>query len=128
VTLRSSQEVYTALLEREGRERRLFAKTISRPPTCDLCHDIHFIYVFDSAGEVLRFEPIQLTKYGNKLWDDRDIAKMRGRVIGRYIFDSYAFDPEVDAVSSATITSSIIIDAVFREENLLQELREKGLI
>jgi peroxiredoxin len=128
VTLRNSQEVYTALLEREGREHRLFAKAISRPPTCDLCHDIHFIYLFDPAGEVLRFEPIQLTKYGNKPWDDKDIAMMRGRVIGRYIFDSYEFDPEVDAVSSATITSSIVIDAVFREENLLQELREKGLI
>jgi peroxiredoxin len=128
VTLRSSQEVYTALIESEGAERRLFAKSISRPPTCDLCHDIHFIYVFDSAGEVLRFEPIHLTKYGNKPWDDKDIAKMRERLIGRYVFDSHGFDPEVDAVSSATITSAIIIDAVFREENLLQELREKGLI
>jgi hypothetical protein len=52
---------------------------------------------------------------------------MREHLIGRYVFDSYGFDPEVDAVSSATITSAIIIDAVFREENLLQELREKGL-
>ncbi|MEJ2232489.1 MAG: redoxin domain-containing protein [Syntrophobacterales bacterium] len=127
VTLRSSQEVYTALIESEGAERRLFAKSISRPPTCDLCHDIHFIYVFDSAGEVLRFEPIHLTKYGNKPWDDKDIAKMRERLIGRYVFDSSGFDPEVDAVSSATITSAIIIDAVFREANLLQELRAKGL-
>lgn len=128
VALKSSQEVYTGLIEKQGIVRRLFARAISRPPTCDLCHDIHFIYVFDSAGEVLRFEPIQLTKYGNKPWDDEDIAEMRERLIGRHVFDPYGFDPEVDAVSSATITSSIIIDAVFRGDDLLQELREKGLI
>jgi hypothetical protein len=53
---------------------------------------------------------------------------MRERILGRYIAKPYLFNPEVDAVSSATITSAIIIDAVFRGEKLLEELRDKGLI
>jgi hypothetical protein len=128
VSLKGGEEVFTAVISKGERSRRVFAKVISRPPTCDLCHDIHFIYVFDSSGEVLRFEPIQLTKYGNKPWDENDVAKMRGKVLGRYIFKPYVFDPEVDAVSSATITSSIIIHVIFEGEILLEELREKGLI
>ena len=128
VSLKGGEEVYTAVIRNGERSRRVFAKAISRPPTCDVCHDIHFIYVFDSSGEVLRFEPIQLTKYGNKPWDENDVAKMREKVLGRYIFKPYVFDPEVDAVSSATITSSIIIHVIFEGEILLEELREKGLI
>lgn len=128
VTLKNAGEIYIGLIEHEGTSIRLFARVTSRPATCDLCHDIHFIYVFDSSGEVLRFEPIQLTKGGNKTWNEADLAKMRERVLGRYIFTPYSFNPEVDAVSSATITSAIIIDAIFRGEDLLQELREKGLI
>lgn len=128
VNLKSVDSLYTCIVEHEGKSRRFFARAISRPPTCDLCHDVHFIYVFDSSGEVLKFEPIQLTKYGNKPWDKSDVAKMRERILGRYIAKPYLFNPEVDAVSSATITSAIIIDAVFRGEKLLEELRDKGLI
>lgn len=128
VSLKGGEKVYTAVIRKGERSRRIFAKVTSRPPTCDVCHDIHFIYVFDSSGKVLRFEPIQLTKYGNKPWDENDLAKMRERVLGRYISKPYVFDPEVDAVSSATITSSIIIHVIFEGEVLLEELREKGLI
>lgn len=127
VSLKGGEEVYTAVIRKGETARRVFAEVTSRPPTCDVCHDIHFIYVFDSSGEVLRFEPIQLTKYGNEPWDENDLAKMRERVLGRYIFKPYVFDPEVDAVSSATITSSIIIHVIFKGEILLEELREKGL-
>jgi hypothetical protein len=114
VSLKGGEEVYTAVIRKGETARRVFAEVTSRPPTCDVCHDIHFIYVFDSSGEVLRFEPIQLTKYGNEPWDENDLAKMRERVLGRYIFKPYVFDPEVDAVSSATITSSIIIHVIFK--------------
>ena len=128
LNLKSSTVVYTALVGREGVYRRFFARVTSRPPTCDVCHDIHFIYIFDSSGEVVRFEPLQLTKYGNKLWNKADIAKMRARVLGRHISQPYTFDPKVDAVSSATITSAVIIDAIFKGKSLLKELEEKGLI
>ena len=127
INLKSADSIYTCIVEHQGKSRRLFARAISRPPTCDLCHDVHFIYVFDSSGEVLKFEPIQLTKWGNKPWDESDVAKMRERILGRYIAQPYLFNPEVDAVSSATITSAIIIDAVFRGKKLLEELRDRGL-
>jgi hypothetical protein len=128
VKLKDDRMVYTGLVEQRGKSRRLFARAVSRLPTCDLCHDIHFIYLFDGSGEVLGFEPIQLSKWGNKPWDEADLAKMRGRLLGRYIFQTYGFDPKVDAVSSATITSGIILDAVFKGETILAELHEQGLI
>ena len=128
VNLKSVDSIYTCIVEHEGKSRRLFARATSRPPTCDVCHDIHFIYVFDSSGEVLKFEPIQVTKRGNKPWDESDVAQMRERILGRYIAKPYLFNPEVDAVSSATITSAVIIDAVFKGEKLLEEMKEKGLI
>ena len=128
INLKSVGSIYTCIVEHQGKSRRLFARAISRPPTCDVCHDIHFIYVFDSSGEVLKFDPIQVTKRGNKPWNQQDIAKMRERILGRYIAQPYLFNPKVDSVSSATITSAVIIDAVFRGEKLLEELRDRGLI
>lgn len=38
---------------------KIQAKVVSRPPPCDVCHDIHFIYVFDSTGKILQFVPLQ---------------------------------------------------------------------
>jgi hypothetical protein len=128
IKLERAKKVYTALVTQETISKRLFAKVTSRPPTCDVCHDIHFIYVFDASGEVLAFEPIQLTKWGNKPWTDTDVAKMRGRVVGRNIFQDYGFNPKVDAVSSATITSGVVIDAVFKGKRILAELKDKGIL
>ncbi len=128
VILNSSRKVYTALIEQSGLSRRLFAEAVSRPPTCDVCHDIHFIYVFDSSGKVLRFVPLLLGKDKNKLWDESDLAKMRQRILGRSLFEPFIFNPEVDAVSSATITSAIIFDSLSQAHTLYEELKEKGLI
>jgi uncharacterized protein with FMN-binding domain len=60
------------------------------------------------------------------LWNATDTEKMRQRVIGRYLTAPRPFDPKVDAVSSATISSSIIFDSISRGEELLKELHEKG--
>jgi hypothetical protein len=53
---------------------------------------------------------------------------MRRRVVGRYLTVPHAYDPRVDAVTSATITSAIIFDSLEQGEGLLQELREQGLL
>jgi len=128
VELSSGRRVYTALVRKEGRPQRLFAEVTSRLSVCDICHDVHFIYVFDTAGRVTGFEPLQLTKYGNVNWSADDIEKMRRRVVGRHLAMPHAFDPQVDAVTSATITSAIIFDSLEQGQALLQELREKGLL
>jgi hypothetical protein len=124
----SSRSVYTCVIEHQGKSRRFFAEVISRAPACVDCHDTHFIYAFDAAGQILRFEPLQLTKYGNELWSVEDVAKMRRRVLGKSISKRLVFNPEVDAVSTATITSAAIFDSLSQGEMLLKELKEMGLI
>ena len=128
VTLISSRTVYTGFVDQNGDRRRLFAEAVSRPPVCIDCHDIHFIYVFDDTGKIIGFEPIHLTKYGNELWGPDDIKKMRSRIIGRTLSGSILFQPDVDAVSSATITSGVIFNSLSGGGRLLEELKAKGII
>ncbi len=128
IILKSSRYVYTAVVEQKGESQRLFAEVISRPSVCGDCHDIHFIYVFDAAGQVLRFVPFQLTKNANKPWDQADIGKMQSRILGRSIAEPFIFQPDVDAVSSATITSVIVFESLSQGKRLLDELQKKGLI
>jgi hypothetical protein len=53
---------------------------------------------------------------------------MRGQIVGKYITEPLIFNPEVGAVSKATITSSIIYDSISQGESLLKALKEKGFI
>ena len=122
------RKVFTCLVERKGRSERIFAEVISRPPACSDCHDIHFIYVFDTSGTILKFVPIQLTKKDNKIWNDDDVVKMRKRLLGKSISQRLLFNPDVDAISSATITSAIIFDSLSQGARLLEELEKMGLI
>lgn len=101
----------------------LFSQVISRKPVCDVCHGIHFIITFTPAGIVRDFTPIHVTKYGNAFWDEKDIARMREKLIGRSLKQQMVFDPEADAVSQATISSSIIFNSV---NNLRQTVEELG--
>jgi peroxiredoxin len=125
---KSSRKVFTCLVERKGRPERMFAEVVSRPPPCGDCHDIHFIYVFDASGTILKFVPIQLTKKGNKAWNNDEVVKMQKRLLGKSITQRLLFDPDVDAISGATITSAVIFDSLSQGERLLQELKKKGLI
>ena len=128
VELRSGRRVYTARMQRETTLERVFAEVVSRTSVCDICHDVHFIYIFDGDGRVLNFAPLQLTKYGNVEWSEEEIAKMRRQLVGRYLGAPLSFDPKVDAITSATMTSAIIYDSIDQGDALLEELRKKGLI
>lgn len=128
VSLPSGRRLYTALMRREGKLESLFAEVVSRISVCDICHDVHFIYVFDADGQVAGFRPLLLTKAGNEDWGEADLAKMRRRVLGAYLAAPRRFDGQVDAVTSATITSAIIFDSLAQGEALLEELREQGLL
>jgi hypothetical protein len=127
INLKNGQRVYASEV-RKDKKKDLFAVMVSKPVPCDVCHDVHFIYVFDATGKILQLIPLQLTKWGNKPWDEADIEQMRKRIVGRYIQSSFDFDPEIDAVSSATITSSIIFKSLEEELGTFGELKEKGFL
>ncbi|MBW1743481.1 MAG: hypothetical protein JRJ47_08655, partial [Deltaproteobacteria bacterium] len=115
-------------VQKDGKETRLFARVISRPPPCDVCHDVHFIYVFDKTGRVLEFDPLQLTKKGNEDFNEADVDKIRKRVVGKYIFEPFVFDAKVDSVTYATITCAVIFKGLNEGQSLFKELQQQGLI
>ena len=122
------RQVYTGIGGKNEAEKRLFAEVVSRPTLCDMCHDVHFAYVFNQKGKVLDFIPLQVTKWGNKKWSEEDVQLMRERLVGRFVFTSFEFNPELDAVSSATITSAVIFEGMSEGEELFEQLKERGLI
>jgi len=126
-SLQSGRRVYTAVIRRDKTRERLFAEVISRTSVCDICHDVHFIYLFDRTARVIGFEPLQLTKYGNINWNDGEVETMRKKVVGRFLTAPRPFDPGVDAISSATMTSALIFDSLTRGEDLISELRTQNL-
>lgn len=126
VTLRSGRQVYAARMQFDDRQSVRFAEVVSRPSVCDICHDVHFIYAFDLQGRIHGFASLQLTKYGNVDWNQREITAMRKRLLGKSLLEYQAFNPGLDAISSATITSAMIFDSLNQAASLLEELREKG--
>jgi hypothetical protein len=128
VSLKKGRVVYTGVVEKNGGTRRLFAQVVSEVPTCDECHETHFIYTFEADGKIRHFIPIQLTKYGNEDWDEADIGAMRRRIVGRYIYRPFSFKAKVDAVTSATITSAAIFRGLNEGQVLFEELKARGLL
>ena len=124
----SGRQVYTALIDSGQSLDRLFAEVTSRSSVCDICHDVHFIYLFDRSTKLIGFEPLQLTKYGNINWGEREVEIMRKKVLGRYLAMPQPFDPKLDAITSATMTSAIIFDSLAQGEELIRELRSQGLM
>ena len=114
---------YEKMLLGDSNGVKYSAVVVNGEPICDVCHEIQFIFVFNEKGEVIRFEPIYLTKGGNKEWSEEDVEKTRGRVLGKSIFRLMDFDPEVDAVTSATITSAIIFKAIAQGKVIYRFMR-----
>jgi thiol-disulfide isomerase/thioredoxin len=108
--------------------KSLWAKVAGRAKICNVCHDIFFIVLFDSTGKIVGFEPITVTKYNNVAWDANDAAAQRKRILGRSLGESLIFDPEVDAVSTATMSSQLIFDTLRRLGTSFEGLKKKGLI
>nr|MDA3806792.1 hypothetical protein [Thiomicrorhabdus sp.] len=126
--LPSSRWVYSATLTRDGRSQPIFAEVTNRSAICDICHSVHFFYVFDQTGLILDFAPLHLTKYGNVEWNQTEIDHFTRRVVGKRLAGSWNFDPKSDAMTSATMTSAIIFDDLGQGRELLEELqREKVL-
>jgi len=104
----------------------LFAKAEARKIICAVCHDVYFIYVFNKQGTVIDFIPVYLTKTGNKRFSNIEVEYIRKRLIGRNMLMPFKFEKEVDAVTSATLTSLIIYDSIYHSRELLDVIKREG--
>lgn len=126
--LGSDRWVYTASVVRNGQRQPLFAEVTNRSAICDICHSVHFYYLFDRTGQILDFVPLHLTKYGNVEWNQQEIDQFARRIIGKQMASNWNFDPNVDAVTSATMTSAIIFNNFEQGQKLLDELQHEKLL
>jgi peroxiredoxin len=126
--LPDEEEIYIGEIQEGNRKFYLFSKLASRVPTCDICHTTHFFFTFNDQGMILNFLPLKVTKVDNADWDDKEIQKMKGRLMGRSILQPTDFDPQVDSISSATMTSALIVDSVNKAKSLYDGLKNKGYI
>jgi len=107
-----------------GKQDIMYAKLISRNPTCDVCHGIHFIVTFDRKGIIKDFFPIHLTKYGNVNWSAADIELIQHKLAGRSLLQHKTFNPKVDAVSMATMSSALIFNSLNKLQSTVTELQQ----
>lgn len=126
IKLPSGRRVYAGLMQQGDQRQVRFAEVVSRLSVCDICHDVHFIYLFDPGGRITGFQALQLTRYGNVNWNPQQIETMRRRLVGTRLGMPPVFDPKVDAITSATITSAIIFDSLSSGPELLKELDRAG--
>jgi len=124
IDLAQFNSVYKARVHKNRKSTVLYAKLVNRPTACDVCHGIKLIYIFNSAGEIIDIAPISLSKSGNGSWDLDDIKKLKQRLIGRNLKDPKPFQPDVDAITSATISTSIIFDSISQGQLLLEALEQ----
>jgi hypothetical protein len=128
VKLPDDEDIYVGEVQTGSQKSYLFAKLASRAPTCDICHATHFFFTFNDKGMIVNFLPLQATKLDNANWDAEEIEKMRKRLVGRSILQPTDFDPQVDSISSATMTSGLVVDSVNKAKNLHDGLKSKGYI
>ncbi len=109
-------------------EKSLWAIVAGRAKVCNVCHDIFFIVVFDEGGLVVNLAPIVITKYKNVEFDAADTAFLKSRVIGRLLSREIVFDPTVDAVSAATMSSALVFDTLRRLRDTWAGMVKSGLV
>ena len=102
----------------------LFAKVIGKITLCDVCHDTHYFYILDQEGIIRNFTVLSITKYGNEEWDEKDVAKIRNRFVGKSIFGTFGFDPKVDAVAMATMSSSLVYEGFNEGAQVFGDLKK----
>ncbi len=126
IKLKDLGDVYTGVLKKS--KKRLFARVVARKIPCLDCHDVFFIYSFDDMGKFIQFIPISISKLDNEKWDEKDINKMRNNFVETSLLVLKSFNPEVDGISSATISSKLIYDSMGQTELVLRGLIDMGYI
>lgn len=122
VDLPDGEKVYIG----ESGRGKVFSMVVSRLPVCDVCDPIHFILTVNTSGKVVDFDAISVTKYWNKPWTAQDVDRMRRNLLGLSVFEQREFDPSVDAVTTATMSSSLIFDSVRRIAPVMELLKRGG--
>ncbi len=120
--------IYIGEIEAGKKKTYLFARLVTRSPICDICHAVHFLYAFDQKGMILNFLPLEVTKEGNLPWNAQEVERMKTRLVGRSILHPVDFDPQVDSISSATMTSALIVDAINRGKRHYEGLKRMGYV
>lgn len=128
IDLPDGEGLFLGEIEQGRKKFYLFAKLVSRAPTCDICHATHFIFTFNDQGTILNFWPLQVTKKNNLPWNEKEIEQMKKRLVGRSILQPVDFDPQVDAISSATMTAALIVDSINKAKSIYEGLKSKGYI
>jgi len=128
ISLKDGDWVYAGKVDFGNVQKDLFSKLASRRAVCDICHDTYFLYTFDTEGKVVEIVPIQLTKNDNLNWTEEDIQKLRNRTVGKSILQSFPFDPSVDSVSGATITSALVFEALDKAKEIYMRLKRERYI
>ncbi len=128
VALRSGRRVYTAVMERDDRHKRLFAEVVASPPAGNLGRDGYFIYAFDEAGKVVAFAPMPVTQNGRVTWTKEEVDWMRRQVVGRYLGAPWSLEPQAAAHTSANAPATIVSRSLAQGAELLRELRAKRLV
>jgi hypothetical protein len=107
-------------------EAVLFGRVVSKYSICDVCHDIHFYFIFDQSGQLLAIKPIKLTKYGNVDFNQDDMEKLQGRLGGKSLFRPISFDPAVDAITQGTMSSYLVFEGVNDTRTVVGDFKENG--
>jgi len=124
--IKGVQQVFMIKFKKGGKMEVWFAALGSEGKVCDVCHDIFFLYLFDRLGTIRDFIPIYVTKYGNKLFEQKDVEKTRKALIGKNLTRPIQYNPETDAVTSASMTSALIFKSVQKGRILYGILKKEG--
>lgn len=122
ITLDSFDHVYKARIFKDKQSTVLYAKVVNRYPVCDVCHNVKLIYIFNGAGEIIDIEPLNITKRSNVAWSIEDMKKLKKQLVGRNLKQPQPFNPDIDAITSATMSTSIIYDSISQGERLMEIL------
>ncbi len=122
--MENGEKIYVTALSPERNRAFLFSRFESKPSLCDVCHDSHFIYVLDPEGKIVDFIPVSMTKKDNILWSEKDEQKIKSLIVGKSIFDNFPFNPRVDAVSTATMTSSLVFESLNQGKEIFGKFKD----
>jgi hypothetical protein len=124
--LENGETVYLGFTKEHPNEAPLIGRVVSKYSICDVCHDIHFYFIFGQNGHLVSFNPIHITKYGNVMWDESDVEKIQSRTAGKDLFKDIPFDPFVDAVTQATMSSYLIYEGFNETKTVLNGFQGNG--
>ncbi len=126
INLKELGDVYRGVMS--GSKRPIFARVVARKIPCVDCHDVFYIYSFDDTGKFIQFIPISISKLDNEDWNEKDINKMQNNFKGKSLLKERHFNPKVDAISSATISSKLIYNSMGETGLVVQKLIDMGYI